>query len=216
MSEYNYRIGYIDEDQNAINLCRRKLRNHDIEVVNYEVGADTSLDDLIEEILKSDVDLLLIDFLLETNDFNGDSIEHRLDEISPLFPRMIFTNNNNDAENYIQDWERIQSKDRLQSDNVERFCDFLKKKIDSSRSKIDERKAKLKELLEKGEDDGLSPQEMSALEKTKHYLLDSSLNPDAIGKQDLLKKENIEQLRQAKRQAEEFIKQLMQGGNDSH
>ena len=73
-----YRIGYVDENEEQVKLYKRKLKEYDFEVIGYNFEIGMSPEMLMEQIFKSDIDLLMIDFKLNESNivsFNGEVIE---------------------------------------------------------------------------------------------------------------------------------------------
>ena len=59
-----YKIGYIDEDPNQVKLYKRKLRVYGFEVIGYEFHKGMTIEELMEQVYSSNIDLLMIDFRL--------------------------------------------------------------------------------------------------------------------------------------------------------
>ena len=58
-----YKIGYIDEDPTQFNKYERELREY-FDVVGYQISKGLPLEDMINQVYESDIDLLLVDYLL--------------------------------------------------------------------------------------------------------------------------------------------------------
>lgn len=88
-----YKIGYIDEDPNQVKLYKRKLRVYGFEVIGYEFHKGMTIEELMEQVYSSNIDLLMIDFRLNESNvipFNGDVVERYVYENKPLFPVILY------------------------------------------------------------------------------------------------------------------------------
>jgi hypothetical protein len=214
-----YRIGYVDENEEQVKLYRRKLKEYDFEVVGYKFEIGMSPEMLMEQIFKSDIDLLMIDFKLNESNivsFNGEVIENFIYDKKPLFPHIIFTNKVDQAEPFVEDWKIIFDKDDIFLDDeddktgVERFVTMLKKSIEQYKNHINSKKKILSDLLEKSK-----IEELSAIDKNNILAVQEELNildktkPSEVPKQ-LLLNENIESINNLRMEAEEFLQSLIQ------
>src|SRR5829696_5046975 len=89
-----YKVGYIDEDPRQVERYERKLRDN-FNVVGYDIEKGLPLEVLIERVYESDVDLLMVDYLMVDKGiltYNGDQVVRAYEEIKPRFPILIFTN----------------------------------------------------------------------------------------------------------------------------
>jgi hypothetical protein len=66
-----YKIGYIDEDPAQFKKYERDLREY-FDVVGYDIKQGLPLDDLINQVYQSDIDLLMVDYLMV--DYNSPPI----------------------------------------------------------------------------------------------------------------------------------------------
>jgi hypothetical protein len=214
-----YRIGYVDENEEQVKLYKRKLKEYDFEVIGYNFEIGMSPEMLMEQIFKSDIDLLMIDFKLNESNivsFNGEVIESFIYDKKPLFPHIIFTNKVDQAEPFVEDWKIIFDKDDIFLDDeedktgVERFVTMLKKSIEQYRNHIKSKKIILSDLLEKSK-----TQELSAIDKNNILAVQQELNildrtkASEVPRQ-LLVNENIESINNLRIEAEEFLQSLIQ------
>jgi hypothetical protein len=214
-----YRIGYVDENEEQVKLYKRKLKEYDFEVIGYNFEIGMSPEMLMEQIFKSDIDLLMIDFKLNESNivsFNGEVIESFIYDKKPLFPHIIFTNKVDQAEPFVEDWKIIFEKDDIFLDDeedktgVERFVTMLKKSIEQYRNHIKSKKIILSDLLEKSK-----TQELSAIDKNNILAVQQELNildrtkASEVPRQ-LLVNENIESINNLRIEAEEFLQSLIQ------
>src|SRR5215831_18286198 len=94
-----YRIGYIDEDPRQVVKYEKDLREY-FDVRGYDIPKGLPLDDLLQQVYQSDIDLLMIDYLMVDKGiltYNGDEVARAFEEIKPRFPIIIFTNEENQA-----------------------------------------------------------------------------------------------------------------------
>lgn len=215
--ETKYKIGYLDEDIRQVKKYQRRFRKYGFEVIGYDFDKEMSLDELMTQVYKSDIDLLMIDYKLdETNKvtFNGEKVENEIYNKKPLFPHIIFTNKVDDAEPHVEDWKIIFDKDLIFSDDdddekVKRFITTLERSIEQYRNHIEEKKKIVADLLEKGEREGLN-----AIEKDLLITKQEELNSlDKTSKNEipkhLITEDKLTDLSKTKKEAEAFLKSLI-------
>ncbi len=204
-----FTIGYIDEDPLQVKKYKRKLEDS-FNFVQYDIPKGISKEDLIEQIYHSDIDLLLVDYLMTDKGFltfNGDEIARDYEKIKPRFPIIIFTNRSDDAFPKVDNPNIIYSKDLL-INNKDYFIEVLKKNITVYKDYINERKIKINELIEKQEQTELTSDE-------KHVLVQNELELKNLDKKSvgvpyqLLNEERIEHLAETVKKAEEFLESLL-------
>jgi hypothetical protein len=221
--DIQYKIGYIDEDENQVKLYRRKLRVFGFEVIGYEFHKGMTLDELMEQVYNSEIDLLMIDFRLnETNiiPFNGDAVERDIYEKRPLFPHIIFTNKADQAEPDVDDLKIIFDKEVVFSSDDEddnqqtnRFVEILTKSIEQYKRHISKRKDIIAELLEKEQKKALTAEEKNLLLSTQRDLL--SLDKMRISEvpESLTSIDSLDKISKARQDAEAYINSLLENGN---
>lgn len=216
--EPKYKIGYIDEDINQVKKYQRRFRKHGFEVIGYDFENKMNLEDLMKQVYKSDIDLLMIDYKLdETNKvtFNGEEVESEVYNKKPLFPHIIFTNKVDDAEPHVEDWKIIFDKDDVFSEDddddekVVRFITTLERSIVQYRNHIKEKKKIVADLLVKGERVGLNAKEKDLLFTKQEELasLDKT-HKNEIPKY-LLTEDKLANLSKTKKEAEAFLKSII-------
>jgi hypothetical protein len=218
--EAKYKIGYIDEDNNQVKLYNRKLRDYGFEVIGYNYNKGMSLDELMNQVYNSDIDLLMIDFRLNESNiisFNGDEVERHIYENKPLFPHIIFTNKVDQAEPEVDDLKIIVDKENIFPDatdgdesKIKHFIELLTKSIEQYKTFISKKKALISELLEKEKSNQLNATEQDMLLTTQRELqnLDKS-KPKAIPEQ-LTSIETLDKISKARQEAEAFINSLLE------
>ena len=218
--DMQYKIGYIDEDTNQVKLYRRKLRDFGFEVVGYEFHKGIILEELMEQVYNSDIDLLMIDFRLNESNivpFNGDAVEREIYEKKPLFPHIIFTNKADQAEPEVDDLKIIfdkeivfSSDDESENPQTKRFIDTLTKSIEQYKRHIFKRKDIISELLEKEQKETLNTEEKNLLLSTQRELL--SLDTLRISEvpESLTSIDSLDKITKARQDAEAYIKSLLE------
>lgn len=208
-----YKIGYVDEDSAQVKIFTTALKEHNIEILGYDIHQGMSEDEILNLVYDSDIDLVMIDYYLKDKGvltFNGDELERRFKEIKPRFPIIIFTSNENDAFDDVDDPNIIYNKDMvLEESKIEKFVQTLSKNIDNYHNYINKRKELIRELLEKGKEEGLSASE-------KDLLLSAQIELGALDKKakkevplQLLSIEKLDDISKVKKEAEEFLKSLI-------
>lgn len=219
-----YKIGYIDEDINQVKLYKRKLRDFGFEVIGYEFHKGITLNELMEQVYSSDIDLLMIDFRLNESNvipFNGDAVERDIYEKKPLFPHIIFTNKADQAEPDVDDLKIIFDKevvfpsdDENENPKTKRFIDTLTKSIEQYKRHISKRKDTISELLEKEQNEALSTEEKNLLLSTQRELLGLDKIRISEVPESLTSIDSLDKIAKARQDAETYIKSLLEKEND--
>lgn len=219
-----YKIGYIDEDVKQVRKYQRRFRDFDIEIIGYEFNKGMSLEELMSQVYKSEIDLLMIDYKLrETNfvAFNGEAVESDFYEKRPLFPYIIFTNKVDQAEPFVEDWSKIYDKEEIFNDegeggkeSVQRFITTLIKKIEQYRNHIEKKKNAISELLLKGKNEGLNSAEEDRLITLQRELKDLDKTKIKEVPEKLISYENLEELSKTRKEAEAFLQSLIKNSKN--
>ncbi len=216
--EINYKIGYIDEDIQQVKKYQRRFRKYNIEIIGYDFYKGMSLEELMQQVYKSDIDLLMIDYKLnETNlvTFNGEAVESEFYDKKPRFPHIIFTNKVEQAEPHVEDWMKIYDKDYFFSDDsenenkVDYFIKILIKSIEQYKNHVNKKKAIVSKLLEKREQESLTASEKDLLITTQDELIALNKTERNEIPKYLLTEEKIDDLSKTKKEAEEFLQSLI-------
>lgn len=224
--EINYKIGFLDEDINQVNLYRRRLKPFGFDVIGYEFTKGMSIDELMNQVYNSDIDLLMIDFKLNESNivpFNGDEVERHVYENKPLFPHIIFTNKVDQAEPDVDDIKIIFDKEIVFPDDNEddnpktmHFVKVLTKSIEQYQRHIEKRKQIISELIDKETKEGLSIEEKNILLATQRELLSLDKMTILDLPETFISIDTLEKISQARKDAESFIKSLLEkNGDDS-
>ena len=89
-----YLIGYIDEQKGEqLDFSNLMEEDEDFSVCNFNVNEDSDITELLEEILNSKIDCLVVDYhLSETGvPFEGSTVIEEFHKIKPYFPKIIYT-----------------------------------------------------------------------------------------------------------------------------
>jgi len=210
-----YKIGYVDEDPKQVIKYERDLRDY-FDVIGYDIKQGTELSELLDQIYKSDIDLLLVDFLMVDKGivtFNGDEVVRQYEDIMPGFPKIIFTNEESQAFPQVDDPNIIYDKSLAKS-NKAHLAEILRKNIEVYKNYINKRSSIIAELLLKGEEgDGLSAGE-------KHVLLQSQIELINLDKRSnevpfqLLDNKKLDSISKTTKEAEDFLESIIKKMND--
>lgn len=204
-----YKIGYIDEDQAQFKKYERDLREY-FDVVGYNITQGLPLVDLIDQVYQSDIDLLMVDYLMVDKGvltYNGDLVARTYEEIKPRFPIIIFTNEENQAFPHVDNPFTICDKAEVKND-IKHFASKLVKLIELYKNYVSRRKDLITKLIAKGENEGLKADE-------KHTLLQTQLELNGLDKRSnevplqLLDEKKMETLSKTTKEAEEFLESLI-------
>ena len=202
-----YRIGYVDEDPIQVKKYQRLLEKN-FDVLGYEIPKGLSKKKLLEQIYDSDIDLLLLDYLMTERGqltYNGDAIARKFEKMKPHFPVLIFTSHSGDAFPAVDNPNTLYEKGSAKK--MEHFMEVLKKNIEAYRAFVAKKKKNIDALVSKSRKRKLSATEKDALFNEQIALqgLDKRSGEAPI---QLLHPDNIEMLSQAAEKAEAFIKTL--------
>lgn len=210
-----YKIAYIDEDKGWINTFYQTFKN-DFEILRIEVNPESSVQSILSQLLTSDLNAIVTDYLLEENaevPFNGNKIVEEIKKIKPHFPIVMLTSFPTQAIGHTDDVHIIYNKNILsvENDREKEELDIFKSKIQSNISnyykKIDDTNLRIEQLVEKRNDDGLEIFEEEEL--TKLYILFDELNPD--GKDlpaNLIHRDSISKLNEFVNETREILEEL--------
>lgn len=204
-----YKIGYIDENSAQVVKYERDLRKH-FEVIGFDIKQGLELNDLLKQVYDSDIDLLMVDYLMADNGmltYNGDEVAREYEEIKPRFPVIIFTNEETQAFPHVDNPNIIYDKSLVKND-LNYFVEILNKNILSYKNYIEKRKNIINDLLLKGENEGLSSDEKHILLQTQTELINLDKWSNEVPFQ-LLDDNRLENLSKTTREAEEFLKSIL-------
>tara|TARA_B100000965_G_scaffold154935_2_gene128945 strand:+ start:16233 stop:16880 length:648 start_codon:yes stop_codon:yes gene_type:complete len=212
-----YKIGYVDEDESDISRFYHKfIKKYDERYQIIEFTPKPSLDELIEEIINSDLDVLVVDFQLneyKNLGYKGHSVVERIKELRFGFPCVLLTSYPVDAiENSLDTYivydkdvafgNEEKSKDLFElqiKQSIEHYKKGLKSaeeefarlsRLDDLTLKQEERLIELDDILESSIDN--KHKLPSHLKKSKHIKNVESLVKDTQSLISELKKLNSE------------------------
>ena len=188
-----YRIGYLDDDEGQ-SLTFHGMFKDEFSVNNIEIDNVSSPSDIVSEIVKNDLELIVLDFRLDSGgkSFNADELLKEIKKWNPYFPVLILTSHEIDAFQQLDDVNIINSKDDL--NRIIKGSNLFTLKIEEMIKKYKYKKEfalkKLEELVEKKREIGLSMEEEEEYYTFYRFLNDSSpsekilpsniLRPEAI------------------------------------
>ncbi|MES1182073.1 MAG: hypothetical protein ABUL44_04690, partial [Flavobacterium sp.] len=167
------------------------------------------LKNLLKQIYESDIDLLLVDYLMTDKGmltFNGDEVAREYEKIKPRFPVLIFTQHHDDAFPEVDNPNIIYEKSEAKK--IDHFCEILTKNILVYKKFISERKSSIGRLITKSKKKKLTAKE-------KHTLLDKQIELQMLDKESievpfqLLDSKKIAGLTKTANDAEKFIKSFI-------
>lgn len=202
-----YKIGYVDENPTQVKKFQRELGGK-FEIIGYNITKGLSLKNLLKQIYQSDIDLLLVDYLMTDKGmltYNGDEVAREFEKIKPRFPILIFTQHHDDAFPEVDNPNIIYEKSETKK--IDHFSDILFKNILVYKNFISERKSSISRLVTKSK-----KKKLTAIEK--HTLIDKQIELQMLDKRSievpfhLLEPTKISSLTKAADKAEKYIKSL--------
>ncbi len=165
------RVGYIDDQKTWQNTFRQFFKN-DFEVVLFAITEETDVESLTSDIFAKAIDVLVIDFKLESVDFNADALVDKIQEKNLYYPMIILTSFESDALDHLANANLVNGKDMLDGENPK--VDILKQKIgkiaDDYQSKVAESIQQLELLEKKRIEEGLYPNEEDRYVELNNFL----------------------------------------------
>lgn len=204
-----YKIGYIDEDITQVEKYERELRPY-FDLIGYNITEGLELGDLLKQVYESNIDLLLVDYLMVDNGiltYNGDTVAREYQEIKPGFPVIVFTNREADAFPQVDNPNMLYDKS-LVKEELPRFVEILKKNITLYEKYINSRKGTIETLLLKSEKEGLSAEEKHILLQTQSELINLDKWSTEVPFQ-LLTDAKLDSISETTKEAEEFLQSLI-------
>ncbi|MDP5202355.1 hypothetical protein [Flavobacterium sp. DG2-3] len=205
-----YLIGYIDEKEGErIDFANLITQEDMFEVVMFDVNQNTSLDNLIEEILASKIHCIVVDYHLSDIgvQFEGNEIIERIHKIRPHFPKIIYTAKEDkvipEVENEIM--YMINDKSiKTDTDRSRNFRHKLKALIDNYNEDISKANETLQKLKEKKRMEPLNIDEENQLFIAKKFLM--SIDTRIIDIHEVLEqKAYIDELHDANKKVNEIL-----------
>lgn len=170
-----YKIWFVDENE-IQRITFRKIFKDKFDIFIVEAEKYDTPRELLEDSLKSWVDILLIDYYMtEQLWYNADQLEEEFKKINPHFPFLIVTSEIDDAFLHIDNPSIVYSKS-IWKDNNQELADFktkLEKIIEKYQNKLHEYEIELEELEKKSTNELLTPEEEDRFVKINKFLLET-------------------------------------------
>jgi hypothetical protein len=188
-----YRIGYLDDDEGQNLTFYGKFKNEFI-VIIIEMDNVLSPSDIVSEIIKNDLELIVLDFRLDSGgkSFNADELLKEIKKWNPYFPVLILTSHELNAFHQLDDVNIINSKNVFEQTNNESklFVVKIEEIIKKYNYKKEFALKRLEELVGEKKETGLSMEKEEEYYILYRFLNDSSpsekifpsniLRPEAI------------------------------------
>lgn len=206
-----YKIGYVDEDPKQVSKFERKLRSS-FSLIGYDIPKGLPRQELVEQIYNSDIDLLMVDYLMCDKGYlpyNGDEVVREFEKIKPRFPVIVFTHLESEAFPMVDNPNIIYDKGKA-LDDIEHFSKILLKNIEIYKNFISQRKNRIESLISKREAEGLSASE-------KEELFSNQLDLNNLDQKTkevptyLINDLKLDKLSDITKEAEELLKSLIKG-----
>lgn len=173
-----YKIGYIDEESQWVDRFTLRLKDA-FDIIIFKLTPETTLDNILQQIDKSDLDCLIVDFELKEADivqFNGDEVIDSLRAKYPYFPVFIITaKEEEDVLGQVEDNDIVRLKEELDKKPAI-LIQRINNKINSYYQDIHEAEKTIQSLIaKKNTQEGLSLPEEELL--TEKYLFLEKINP---------------------------------------
>lgn len=203
-----YKIGYVDENPTQVKKFQRELGDK-FDVHAYNITQGLPLKRLLKQIYESDIDLLLIDYLMTDKGvltYNGDEVAREFEKIKPRFPILIFTQHQDDAFPVVDNPNIIYEK--AEAKNIDHFSEILTKNILIYRKFISERKNSINRLVTKSKKKKLNASE-------KQTLINKQIELQMLDKNSievpfyLLDPQKISTISKVADEAEKYIKTII-------
>jgi hypothetical protein len=189
-----YKIGYIDENEADVDRFRQFARD-DFDIETFDLDENTTLESLFQDILKSEVSALVIDYdLRETNiiRFNGNEVVDKVKEELHNFPLFILTSHEDSALDHVKDLDIVYEKE-LMDDIKKMLIKRIRGKIEHYYRDLESGEKELLELIHKRDKDGITALEEDRLIELDDFLQHSICNKDKIPRY-LKQREGLEKL----------------------
>jgi hypothetical protein len=206
-----YCIGYLDDDPGQTVEFMNKFENY-FEIKEIEMEKISAPPDIINEIIKNELELIVLDFMLNAKGkyFNADEIVKEIDKWNPYFPRLIITTHETEAFDQLDDVNIINIKNSLEQrtkNGSNLFVLRVEKNINQYKYKKEEAVKKLEELVDKKGKTGLSPAEEE--EYFNNYRFLNDIEPlEKLLPSHLLTPQSVSSLHDLLISAQDILKQL--------
>jgi hypothetical protein len=168
-----YTIGYVDESDEDVRLFQR-FADEDFEI--KEFTPIPNLEELVSDILGSNIDALIVDYDLKEESpeigYYGEAIIEKILSIKDGFPVFIFTSHDEEGEVTEQssDVDIVIDKEDMSNNNKTKLLRRIRQKIDNYYKQIKNKEKRLFELLKKKNEDTLTDEEEDELIECDDFL----------------------------------------------
>jgi hypothetical protein len=202
-----YCVGYLDDDKGQINNFYQRFKNEfDLKILNIDNISIPS--DIIDEITKNKLELIILDFRLDSSgkNFNGDELLKVIKNWNPHFPVLVLTIHETDAFHQLDDVNIVNSKDDLENKTA-LFILKVEENIRSYKYKKESSINRLEELINKKGKTGLSSAEEE--EYFNNYRFLNDVEPaERLLPSHLLTPQSVSSLHDLLVSAQDILKQL--------
>jgi DNA-binding NarL/FixJ family response regulator len=204
-----YRVGFVDEDPQWIEIFKRKLKDH-FDIVIISLSEDTSIREIIAQIEKAKLDCLIVDFDLKETDviqFNGDEIVDEIRKKYPYFPVFVITGQNEDIViAQVEDNDIVRDKSEI-NEKTSTLIQRIKNKITNYFKQIEDAEAEIKRLVELKNSTGLKIEDEEILIEKYQFL--EKINPeDKEIPDNLIQPESITRLNEFANNTKQILEEL--------
>lgn len=204
-----YKIGYLDEESQWIDKFMFRFKD-DFDIYTFKLDSNTTIDDIIKQVIDEELDCLVADFELKEADtiqFNGDEVIEVLHDRYPYFPVFIITSKDeDDVLNQVEDNDIVRLKDELDT-KPDILKHRINNKISSYYGQIEKAERLIQDLVEKRNAEGLSPNEEQNLIDQYSFL--GKINPDdRLIPDSLIQPESITKLNEISQDAKLILEAL--------
>ena len=202
-------MGYIDEEPDWQRHFKRIVKNEFNVYTGYNLDRHTSLDSLVQEIIDSQVQLLVIDYNLKEADnisFFGHDIATRISELNQRLPIYILTAYPEDARSSVPADLPVLAKDDI-TNNQNAIIERMKGSVAKYQREFEEARNEIEALVDKRLKGGLtSAEEQRFIELDD--ILDRFIYPGGDIPSQYKSKESIARLGKLADEAEEMLKEF--------
>ncbi len=211
-----YLIGYVDEQKGErIDFTNLMEEEEDFEVLNFEVNENTKFDELLNEILESDIDCLVVDYHLSELgvQFEGNELVEEFHKIKPYFPKIIYTAKEDKIIPKVDNEIIYMINDKEIKGDEHRGKNFrlrLKSLIINYQNDVSENIKTLEDLTERKKTKELSKEEENMLFESKQFLM--RLDTRKVDLPPIVNsKDYIDNLKDISGKVDEILKEMKNG-----
>ena len=168
-----YTIGYVDESDEDVRLFQR-FADEFFNIKEFTPVPDP--DELVSDILSSNIDVLIVDYDLKEESpeigYFGEAIIEKVLAVKEGFPVFIFTSHDEEGEITEQsnNVDIVIDKEDMSNNNKNKLLKKIGQKIDNYYKQIKEKEGRLLEHLKKKNDVGLNHKEEDELIECDDFL----------------------------------------------